>query len=107
MTVMVQVAVPLPGVFAIEPVCETARSAEPVTVEQTVDALLLLFGSVVPEELTAAVLQSWLPFGALLASWTTRVNVAVAPDARLAAEQLTVLVPKQLNAGPVFWLNET
>src|SRR5260370_13081 len=62
--------------------------------------------------LTVAVLMMFEPFGALPRTWTTTVNVAEAPAARLAVVPLMVPVPPtaglvKVKAGPLVWLSET
>jgi len=57
-------------------------------------------------------LLDWVFIGVFALTFTIMVNVAVAPDANVASEQLTLPVPPSPGSvhekdGPVFWLNET
>lgn len=78
------------------PVLVTIRSATAPT--EAVDVLLLFpgVGSGV-DELTVAVLLTLVP----LLTAAVSVKLADAPAANVAAVQVTVLVPLQLNAGPL------
>src|SRR5439155_10088705 len=77
----------------------------------TVEELLAGFGSLVVLE-TDAVLLIVVPSTTSELTFTTSVNVAVAPAARPAMLQLTVPLPPatgvlHVNVGPVVWVNET
>src|SRR5258708_3533768 len=84
---------------------ETIGTGNGVIVVTAVELLLPAFGSLLADVTVAVLLLG--PVGAVGAMLTTIVNVAEAPEASVAMEQVTVPVPptdgfKQLNAGPVF-----
>src|SRR6185437_16779486 len=84
-----------------------ARSAEALTrVAVAAEVLLPVVGSEVAL-VTVAVLLSVVPSATLLPTCTTNVKLAEAPLASVAIVQLTVLVPLQLNADPVFCVIDT
>src|SRR6266511_4102671 len=89
----------------------TTRSADASTTVVWVAELLAAFGSVVVV-VTVAVLLSVEPLAALGLTWTTRVKVALAPAAKLAAVAVKVPVPPtggvvRLNAGPLVCIADT
>src|SRR5688500_13159069 len=79
----------------------TERSARALTPVVSVSALFAAFVSVVVEA-TVAVLVIVPPWGTLELTFTTSVNVAVSPAARVAAVAVTVPVPP---AGGVVGVN--
>ena len=86
------------------------RSAWPTTVVGSVALLLAGVGSPVVVDPVAVLLM--IPAGAFWSTLTTRVNVALAPAARLDREQVIVpLAPTagavQAKAGPLSWLIDT
>src|SRR5438093_701212 len=91
LTPIVYVRVPPGRTGSGESLLAIARSASARTVVVAVAVLLARLGSKVVE-LTVAVLAIVLPSGAAGLTWTTRVNVAVAPLASVAVVQLTVPV---------------
>src|SRR3954447_21022987 len=94
----------VPTVASAGPVFVTERSVFCVTVVFAVDVSSPLFVSVVVV-LTFAMFEI-VPV-ALLAVEATSVNVAVAPAVNDAFVQVTVVVPLQLNVGPLFCVTET
>jgi hypothetical protein len=87
-----------------------ARSARPTTVVGSVSLLFPGVGSPVVVVPVAVLLR--IPAGAFWSTLTTRVNVALAPAARVAIEQ--VIVPfaptagaVQPKAGPASWVIDT
>src|SRR5947209_8330070 len=80
------------------PVLLTIRPAEATTVLLTVEELLALLASAVVLE-TLAVLLMVEPLASLALAFTTRLKMAVTPDARVGA--LAVMVPVPPTAGVV------
>src|SRR5438874_4524996 len=88
------------------------RSTCPCTVAVVADELLPATRSGVPLLETVAVLEKLDPLALLAAMWSTRVNVALAPDASVEMKSFSVPVPPAggnaaLNVGPVFCVNDT
>lgn len=77
------------------------RSALALTVELAVAVLFTGFGSALELE-TVAVFESVDPEAAAALTFATRVNVALAPFTSAAIVQVTVVVPLQVNVGPLF-----
>src|SRR5438093_1473851 len=94
----------LPAAAVAGPLFVTATSAEVLIV--TVDVALLLpgFGSVIEDD-AVAVFESVEPLVRFAPALNTSVNVAEAPEARVAMLQLTAGV--QLNNGPDVCASET
>jgi hypothetical protein len=91
-TFRVNVAVPLPGLPVVAALCVSERSASVRIVPHACDELLLEMGSVVVDP-TDAVLHRSPPAVAPAPRRTVSVKLAVAPEARLAIEQLTPTGP--------------
>jgi len=95
-----------PAVTAAAAVLVTPTSALVETFVMAVEPLLPGFKSFVVVE-TLAVLLIVEPFGVDEAMVTTRLNVAVAPGASDAIEQLWVVVPLHVKVGPPVCVFET
>ena len=85
-------------------VIETSALVE--TVVLVVELLLPGLPSEVVDA-TVAVLLIVVPLGVEIPVWTTSVNVAEAPAAKVAREQETVAPVVHVNAGPLFCASET
>jgi hypothetical protein len=101
----------VPAVTLLGPLLLMARSAEAATVLLTVEVLSALVGSLVLL-VTLAVLLMLELLASLDRAWTTRVKVALAPEAKLTMLPLTVPVPPgdgllKRKPGPPVWDSET
>src|SRR5439155_26674391 len=94
-----------PGFTLAGPLFVTASSACAMTAVVAVAPLLAVLNSGV-DVVAFAVLLIVDPLATLLLTVTTRVNVADAPAASVAAEAVTVPPDVSTNAGPVFCVNE-
>jgi hypothetical protein len=83
-----------------------ARSALALTVDAAVDELFAGFGSALPL-VTVAVFEIVEPEAAAAVTFATSVKVALAPLTSVAIVQVTVVVPLQVNAGPLFCVTLT
>jgi hypothetical protein len=101
----------VPAVMVVGPLLLMLRSAEVATVLLTVEVLSALVGSLVLL-VTLAVLLMVELLASLERAWTTRVKVALAPEAKLAMLPLTVPVPPgdgllKVKPEPLVWDSET